>query len=99
MRLTRRSMPSAKPAAGGGRGRRGMLAVEDTQRIALQTPAAVFIERVLMRAEVDDELLAIGRAHRGCTERIDLQHQPLDAEPPPLARRLEQQLGLDVRAR
>ena len=75
----------------------GVLAVENAQRVAVQAPPAVLVERRLVRAEIRDQLLAVGRANRRRAERI---HQELDArqsEPAQEPRRQQNDFRIDVR--
>ena len=74
----------------------GILAVENTQRVALEAPLAVFVEPVLVRREILDELALVFDPGLRGAERIDLQRRALDAERLPQPRRDDDQLGVDL---
>src|SRR5579863_162911 len=74
----------------------GILAVQDAQRIAVEAPPAVAVQRALVRLEVADQLLAVDAPRLRRAEGVDLQPYPLDAEPPPEPRREGDQLRIDV---
>src|SRR6185437_11816822 len=92
----RDEMIGEERGAGNDRLHLGILAVEDAQRIALEPPAAVGIERTLARAEVLDQPLPVGAPRLRRTEGIDLEPYPPDPEPAPQARRERDQLRVHV---
>ena len=74
------------------------LAVQDAQRIGLQSPTAVFVKRRAVRGEVIDQALTIGLARIQRAQRIELERETPDAQLPPQARAHENNLGIHVRA-
>src|SRR5258706_7760436 len=76
---------------------RGVLAVEDAQRIALQAPAAVPIENLRMRLEVAAQCRPVALARRRGAEGIEQQAYARYAEAAPQSCAERNQLGVDVR--
>ena len=70
------------------------LAVEETQRIALEAAMAVTTERVEMREAELPQALAVGRAARGVAERVQLDPRPARAHLIEVADEPDEQLGV-----
>src|SRR5216684_351352 len=75
-----------------------ILAVEYSQRIALQPPFAVLVERGLVPAEISGKLLAIRRARSGRSQRIDQELGAGQSETPQQARGKQNDFGVDIRS-
>src|SRR5258708_121093 len=75
-----------------------ILAVEYSQRIALQPPFAIFVERGLVPAEIAGELFAICRARSRRSQRIDQELRAGQSETPQQARGQENDFGVDIRS-
>ncbi len=76
---------------------RGVLGVQDAQRVGMQAALAVLVEQVRVPLEVGDELLAVARALRGLAEAVEFE--PHIGEPDGLPERIRQQdqFRIDVR--
>ena len=73
-----------------------VLAVEDPERIALEAPQAVLVERVAVCAEVLGQHLLVARARLGRADRVELERDARDPELLPKARRERDELGVDL---
>ena len=76
-----------------------VLAVEDTQRVALQAPLAVFIQFFPARLQIGHQRRAIGLARRAAANGIELQgHAAGQAQLAPDAGAEQDDFGIHVRA-
>src|SRR5690606_38291770 len=75
---------------------RRILAVENTQRIALEAPQAVLVEVGLVAREVLEEHLPVTGARFRRAEGVELERHTLQAEHAPEARRKRDELRVDL---
>ena len=78
---------------------RGILAVEDAQRIRVQPALRIVVEDVAVPLEVRDQLRAMRAALVRVADRVDLQLDAVEPERVPQPREHHDLLGVDVRAR
>ena len=74
-----------------------ILAVQDTQRVAVQAPAAVLVQQVEMPTQVVLQALAIGRTRLARTQGVQFKAQSTQAQIAPELRRHGDQLGIQFR--
>ena len=77
---------------------RRILAVEDAQRIGVETPLGLFVEQIHVLLEISDQYAAVLGAFVGLTERINLQLDSVEPEVVPQASAHQDLLGVDVGA-
>src|SRR5690606_5708847 len=74
----------------------GILAVENTQRIAVEPAQTVGGETLLVGREVLDQDVAVSRPRFRRADRVQLERRMSYAERAPQPRRYEDQLGIDL---
>jgi len=76
---------------------RRVLAVEDAQRIAVQTPRRIRIQTARMLPEIRDQFFAVAQARSHIAQRVELQRHIAYAQLAPQPRAHQDHLGIDVR--
>jgi hypothetical protein len=75
-----------------------VLAVEDAQRVAVQTPPAVVVEQFAVLLEIADQLGTMARTLARLAQRVELQGYAVEPEVIPQAGTHQDLFGIDVRA-